>query len=181
MITITSEYLKKTEIALLKRYCNYVLRKFLRPGLIRSATITIQIIKRADVDKTIEAFDLKDYGGWVNNEGILPSGKRKFSIVVDAARMNVKSKKPLVRLKRVMFDLAHELVHVKQYLNNELFDYADGKARFRGKIYSAGHSPENDELYYNSPWEIEAYGREQGLYKMFKTLYIEEQKEKEKK
>ena len=33
---------------------------------------------------------------------------------------------------------------------------------------------ENEELYYESPWEIEAYGRELGLYVMFTKKMKEE-------
>ena len=67
-----------------------------------------------------------------------------------------------------MVDLGHELIHVKQYLNNEIFDYTDGAVRYKGSYFDSSYQ-DNEELYYDSPWEIEAYGREQGLFKMFVT------------
>ena len=53
--------------------------------------------------------------------------------------------------------LAHEMVHVKQYLAGELIDNPTSTT-FKGVEYSL-------ELpYYESPWEWEALGRMQGLY-----------------
>jgi hypothetical protein len=181
MIRITSEYLKKADLQLMKRYARFVMLKMVKPHVLNKANISIKIIKRHDCDLDSEdAMDLKDYGAWVLNEGIV-EGKKKFSIVLDARRLVHRGKKPITRLKRLMMDLGHELVHVKQYLNNELFDYVNGMARYRGELYETGHSPENDDIYYNSPWEIEAYGREFGFTKMFIKMYKKEQKEKNKK
>jgi len=76
-----------------------------------------------------------------------------------------------------MLDIAHEQVHIKQYLSGELFEYAAGGVRYKGQKFD--YDPEmNDEGYYNSPWEIEAYGREQGMYKMFTKMLKEEAKAK---
>jgi len=72
------------------------------------------------------------------------------------------------RMKEFLPVLAHELVHVKQYLNNELFDYADNERyRFKGRIYALPASKTMDWDYYESPHELEAYGRAYGLYDMF--------------
>jgi len=180
MIRITSDYLKKGDAALLKRFCNFVMLKMVQPAVLRKANINIRILKNEDLDHSVDVLDLKDYGAWVTYMGV-ENGKRKFNMVLNARRLNKKAKKPLYRLKRLMYDLAHELVHIKQYLNNELFDYVDGKARFKGEVFHAGQSPDDDETYYNSPWEIEAYGREHGMYKMFSKMYNREQKEKKKK
>lgn len=61
----------------------------------------------------------------------------------------------------ILHALAHELVHVKQYARNEILD--KGKVtHFLGKTY-VNESTD----YYDSPWEIEAYGREVGLYIKF--------------
>jgi len=76
-------------------------------------------------------------------------------------------------LKQLLIDLGHELVHVKQYLNNELFDYKSGDVRYKGLFFDASHYTE-EEKYFDSPWEIEAYGREWGLYKIFCNKLKEE-------
>ena len=73
--------------------------------------------------------------------------------------------------------IAHEMVHVKQYARGELKNsyghYVIGRGpkamrigghgfRWNKKFY---HN--NEENYYNTPWEIEAYGREVGLYQLY--------------
>lgn len=179
MIRITSDYLRKTDLALLKRYCNFVMLRMVRPGVLRKACISIKIVKNEDLVGTDDAFDLKEYGAWVIYSGI-ENGKKKFNMVLNARRINKTGKKPVSRMKRIMYDVAHELVHVKQYLNNELFDYVDGKARYKGEIFPLGHS-EDEEAYFDSPWEIEAYGREHGMYKLFTKKLKQEQKAKKNK
>jgi len=68
--------------------------------------------------------------------------------------------------------LAHEMVHVKQFAKNEL------SARLRRVAKGKGHQYEyvmkwfgliwepkaKEDEYWDAPWEIEAYGREHGLY-----------------
>lgn len=178
MIRITSDYLNKGDVALLKRYCNFVMGKLVRPSVLRKANINITVIRNEDLSDE-DVMDLKEYGAWVVYEGIF-EGKKKFAVTLNARRINKRAKKQIPRLKSLMLDAAHELVHVKQYLNNELFEYKDGAARFRGEVFPLGNS-DNDEVYYNSPWEIEAYGREYGMYKMFSKKLKKEQKEKNKK
>jgi hypothetical protein len=59
------------------------------------------------------------------------------------------------RLRRIMETVAHEMVHVKQYARGELKpDY-----KWRDKTIN----PERVE-YWDLPWEIEAHGREVGLF-----------------
>ena len=179
MIRITSDYLRKSDIALLKRYCNFVMLRMLRPGVLRKANINIRILKDEDLDHKDDTLDLKEYGAWVTYDGVF-EGKKRFNMVLNARRINRRAKKPIPRLKALMMDSAHELVHVKQYLANELFDYVDGKARYKGELFPLGHS-DNEEAYYDSPWEIEAYGREYGMYQLFKKKLQQEQKAKSKK
>jgi hypothetical protein len=66
--------------------------------------------------------------------------------------------------------LCHEMVHVKQFAKNELgrdyFVARRGKGpqlltRWQGKIW---YPKKKEDAYWDSPWEIEAYGREIGLY-----------------
>jgi len=58
--------------------------------------------------------------------------------------------------KTILYNLAHEMVHVKQFATKEL---NEGQSRWLGKYY-------DDEKidYWDLPWEIDAYGRERGLY-----------------
>lgn len=64
----------------------------------------------------------------------------------------------------MLLAIAHEMVHLKQYAKGELKDYIKvDKCKWMGEQY------EIDKLdYWDQPWEIEAYGRERGLYVKFK-------------
>ena len=58
----------------------------------------------------------------------------------------------------ILKTLAHELVHVKQYVMGEL------KWRDVGLLYKGvNHDVMNLMEYFELPYEIEAYGREKGL------------------
>ena len=60
--------------------------------------------------------------------------------------------------------LAHEMVHVKQYVTGALVDH--GKyCSWNGKKYEEYEA--NSEEYFFSPWEVEAYGMQVGLYRMY--------------
>jgi L-rhamnose isomerase len=73
-----------------------------------------------------------------------------------------------MRKSKTLECLAHEMVHVKQFVFNEMRDYtqSDDHVKWYGKKTQYDNS--NDEMYYDSPWEIEAYGRQIGLYRGFK-------------
>lgn len=76
--------------------------------------------------------------------------------------------------------LAHEMVHVKQYIRNELgkeMTVSKGKGfsiatKWKGEYWTPA---QHEDEYFDSPWEIEAYGREVGLYHKW-TLHREEEK-----
>jgi hypothetical protein len=57
--------------------------------------------------------------------------------------------------------LAHEVVHMKQFALGELNDGFVSKRKAR---WQSSHIDENKVDYWDQPWEIEAYGREIGLY-----------------
>lgn len=63
--------------------------------------------------------------------------------------------------------LAHELVHVKQYALGEMQDCEDdaNKCLWHGKLYDFDDS---GDIYWESPWEIDSYGRAIGLVEMHK-------------
>jgi len=79
-----------------------------------------------------------------------------------------------IRLKRQKIDgmiktLAHEMVHVKQHAKNELqrgivIPTRGGlkiSSKWQGEIWKPKRHEDN---YFDSPWEVEAYGKEVGLY-----------------
>jgi hypothetical protein len=66
-----------------------------------------------------------------------------------------------LKRKKTLLAIAHELVHVKQYALNEMRD------RVRGPTFKTWKKEFVDEEkvhYFDLPWEIEANGREEGLY-----------------
>lgn len=62
--------------------------------------------------------------------------------------------------------LAHEIVHVKQYVQGELIDHKEADLHhWQGKLHKANVN--KDEDYWVAPWEIDAHGREIGLYRLY--------------
>jgi SprT-like family len=73
--------------------------------------------------------------------------------------------------KDMVRTLAHEMVHLKQYATGELKHIDRINAyRYNGKTISP-----DDLLYWDLPWEIEAYGREAGLYFRY-MVHLDEKK-----
>lgn len=60
--------------------------------------------------------------------------------------------------------LAHEMVHVKQYVTGELVDHGT-HCSWKGKAYKEYEA--DSEEYFFSPWEVEAYGMQVGLYRLY--------------
>lgn len=82
---------------------------------------------------------------------------RSFEINLDAHAGN----------RTTLITLAHEMVHVKQFARRELVEIKkDTVFKWYGERY------EDDVVYWEQPWEIEAHGREIGLYVMWReSLY----------
>lgn len=78
---------------------------------------------------------------------------KEFMITVD----------PALGKRNMLLALAHEMVHVKQYAKGELKDYLkSNKSKWKSEIID----PDKVD-YWDYPWEIEAHGREKGLYVRF--------------
>jgi DNA-binding transcriptional ArsR family regulator len=74
---------------------------------------------------------------------------KEFTITVDCT----------VPKRRIMETIAHEMVHLKQYAKGELIDLErSGKTRWQKQIVTSQTN------YWDLPWEIEAHGRELGLF-----------------
>ena len=79
---------------------------------------------------------------------------KEFTIELDSNR----------NIRNLLIILAHEMVHVKQWAKDEMYEYnnSPGLVRFKGeKMHLA------DINYWDEPWEIEAYGRQLGLFVRF--------------
>ena len=74
---------------------------------------------------------------------------REFEIYID----------PKVGKRKQLIILAHEMVHVKQFAKNELkYNVRRNVDKWLGEYIGS------DIDYFDKPWEIEAFGRELGLY-----------------
>ena len=80
--------------------------------------------------------------------------KRTFELEIDRTQP----------LRQLLETVAHEMVHVKQYARRELHP---SKEAWLGKTVNP-----KKESYWDLPWEIEAHGREVGLF----VRYCEENK-----
>jgi len=133
------------------------------------AVILIRFVNPKGLTKD-EREDMIRYRAWMTYEGVKKGkdGKRRKHFTIDINSYEITSRKNIKslirRLKNAMLCVGHELTHVKQYLLGEVFDYANGDVRYKGKRYKDW---EQGEEYFFSPWEIESYGHEIGLFKCF--------------
>lgn len=64
--------------------------------------------------------------------------------------------------RKQLLALAHELVHVKQYATGEMAEGLRGRGHTKWK--QEPYFYEDPIHYFDQPWEIDAYGRELGMY-----------------
>ena len=70
--------------------------------------------------------------------------------------------------EQILTWLAHEMVHMKQWVRHELIDYDYGQTQWKSRRYTLKHICYNEE-----PWEKEAYRLEDKLYEKFAESYYE--------
>ena len=87
------------------------------------------------------------------------SRPREFCIELDASMK--------YGFDEILTWLAHEMVHLKQFVRKELWDYESGSVQWKSKRYV--RSPDYDDM----PWEKEAYRLEEKLYNEFTEWYYE--------
>ena len=68
-----------------------------------------------------------------------------------------------VKIRNLLITLAHEMVHVKQWAKNEMYEYSKlDEVRFNKTKFNISEID-----YWDYPWEIEAYGKQLGLFVRF--------------
>ena len=66
-------------------------------------------------------------------------------------------------IRDVLITLAHEMVHTKQWAKGEMYEYARADmVRYHQTKFNL-----NDINYWDYPWEIEAFGKQLGLFIRF--------------
>jgi len=105
-----------------------------------------------------------------------PKRPREFKIIIDPHRAKeddyLRERTETEWGHDILKTLAHELVHVKQYVLGELKPVHNGFV-FKKNLYQ----PNNLLEYFEQPFEIEAYGREKGLLVAFLGRWKEIQAE----
>lgn len=128
-----------------RQFARLFSNKFFSKDLSKQISIKLKFEKR----KRIKYNDLCAEVEWMDN----PRQPRRFNVTIFVGQ------KP--SLLYIITSLAHEMVHVKQYVKNELVDLVStdfNVAVFKNKKYNLNKIP-----YFDQPWEIEAYGRTPGL------------------
>ena len=78
---------------------------------------------------------------------------KEFTIEIDAGE----------KIRNLLIILAHEMVHIKQWAKNEMYEYCKpGEVRFNKTKFNM-----TEIDYWDYPWEIEAFGRQLGLFIRF--------------
>jgi hypothetical protein len=135
----------KREQAQLEEAARFFAACLMDPRMVRNINLDLEVRKNLDVQ-----------GECVDEEGT--RNPRWFTIGL--RKQN---------LQEMIKTLAHEMVHVKQHAKNELqngimIPTKGGlrmTSRWMGKIWKPKR---NEDHYFDSPWEVDAYGREVGLY-----------------
>ena len=80
---------------------------------------------------------------------------------------SIKLSKHVKNFRKIVQTIAHEMVHVKQFAKGEIYDH-----KYR-RTFKWGKQTFNIDTcdYWELPWEIEAFGREVGLYYRFKDFF----------
>lgn len=130
-----------------KKYLNqailFYMKRLIRKTLLKNFVIDISI--RKTLVNNDEGYC--EITGWNTR-----NNPREFLVVI----------KKCESFRKMLMTLAHECVHVKQFALGEL---SENHAQWRGRRMK------DDIEYWESPWEIEAFGRERGLYTLFCEQY----------
>jgi hypothetical protein len=126
-----------------KRFRPYVIRathfyaeELISPKMLQNVFLKIQFDKK-----------LEEFGYASVKECNLSHKPREFLIEIN----------PLIGARDILDTLAHEMVHIKQYVYGET---NESLTRWKGQVIA-------DVDYFNHPWEIEAYGMSRGLLTKF--------------
>lgn len=144
-IVVTGMVGKRKEKAMLIEAAEFFAAQLMDPRMVRNLTLDIEVRSKLDIE-----------GECVDEDGT--KNPRWFTIGLKKQDIN-----EMIKV------LGHEMVHVKQHAKNELATGHAVAARGGLKIYSKWMGeiwkPKGKEdAYFDAPWEIEAYGREVGLY-----------------
>lgn len=128
-----------------RQFIRFFCNRFFSKDLNKQINVKLKFIRKATFSYGDECASME----WVDHN----RQPRKFTIYIYTP--------PKASLRYIISTLAHEMVHVKQFVKNELIDLPSTNYNvsvFKNKKYNL-----NRVNYYDQPWEIEAFGRERGL------------------
>jgi len=153
------------EIKVYTRYCN---PKISRDELKFAAKFMYSLLVSTRIhNKTIlwieskTIFDKEQLDGltYVKYDSGFPYRPKKFRIVLNSSSGR----------RQQLLALAHELVHCKQFAKGELGNTYTKKGMTLTK-WKRKFTNETKLHYFDWPWEIDAHGREYGLYKRYRDF-----------
>jgi hypothetical protein len=130
--------------ALVESAAWYYAEKLMSKRLYKTLELNIKLVRNLSKKEGAEGLCIWD-------EWETAKTPRGYSIDLDSA----------VSLRNLLINLAHEMVHVKQWAKGEMYEYSRSPSlvRFKKSVYDI-----DDLDYYDYPWEIEAFGRQEGLF-----------------
>ena len=117
MIAVTSNYLTRSDSAMIRKYSKFVLNRLVRPCIQKKSKINIKVLGEQEIKDAADLLDLKKYKAWCTYDGLDEEGNKKFTVVLNHKRINTLGKKPITRLKQILIDLGHELTHVNRIIH----------------------------------------------------------------
>jgi len=133
-----------------RQFARFFCNRFFTKDLNKQIRVKLNLVKKPSLGYNEECAHVQ----WMDNNRY----PRRFVINIFTPPKNVK-------LRYIISTLAHEMVHIKQFVKNELIDLPSTNFNvsvFKNKKYNL-----NRVSYYDQPWEIEAFGRERGLTKEY--------------
>jgi hypothetical protein len=129
---------------LIREMAHYCAKKLMTVQLRTQVTINFVITKDLYLTEKVQGLS------WIDCEEYRP---KKFKIQVEHES----------KLRPLLETVAHEMVHIKQWASGDMYEYSDGnRTRYKKKQYN------NQKIdYWDSPWEVEAHGKEVGLFVRF--------------
>jgi hypothetical protein len=132
----------KEQKKLAKSLAEFCLDKLISSRL--SNTLDIRIVFKPTLYKKTDSYGETTY---YEDSNIPP---KDFLIEIDSK----------LKMRSMLETIAHELVHVKQWATGEMRETKDNFiTKFKKDIVNS-----NKVSYWDQPWEIEAMGREEGLF-----------------
>jgi len=143
----------------IKDIANFCLHRLMQDRLANKIAVDFFIMKEIDDEEESEGG-----GGTIGDCEWMDDAYSPKEFSVRIATHSIKNGRLKKFNRREILEIVcHELVHVKQQAKKEkYFHQRKDLVKFRGKLYDT-----NKVNYWDFPWEIEAYGRERGLYEMW--------------